>query len=47
MRQVIERIDFDAFTFKVIKGDPLYTLIEAYKIYNKQLKPGNLIMKKI
>jgi hypothetical protein len=47
MHQVIERIDFDAFTFKDIKGDPLYTLIGAYKIYNKQLKPGNLIMKKI
>jgi len=47
MHQVIERIDFDAFTFKDIKGDPLYTFIGAYKIYNKQLKPGNLIMKKI
>jgi hypothetical protein len=43
----IERIDFDAFTLKDIKGDPLYILIEAYKIFNKQLKPGNLIMKKI
>jgi hypothetical protein len=47
MRQVIERIDFDAFTFKDIKGDPLYTLIEAYKICNKQLKPDNLIIKRI
>ena len=47
MHQVIERIDFDAFTFKDIKGDPLYTLIEAHKICNKQLKPDNLITKRI
>ena len=39
MHQGIERIDFDAFTFKDIKGDPLYILIKAYKICNKQLKP--------
>ena len=46
MHQEIERIDFDAFTFKDTKGDPLHTLIEAYKICNNQLKPGNLIMEK-
>ena len=46
MHQVIERIDFDAFTFKDIKGDPLHILVKAYKICNKQLKPGNLIMKR-
>jgi uncharacterized protein YdeI (BOF family) len=45
MHQVIERIDFDAFTFKDIKGEALYILIEAYEFCNKQLKPGNLIMK--
>jgi hypothetical protein len=47
MHQVIERIDFDALTFKDIKEDPLYTLIEAHKICNKQLKPNNLIIKRI
>ena len=47
MHQVIESIDFDAFTFKDIKGGPLYILIEAYKICNEQPKPGILIMKKI
>jgi hypothetical protein len=47
MHQVIERIDFDAFTFKDIKGDPLYILIKTYKICDNQLKPCNLIMKKI
>jgi hypothetical protein len=34
MHQVIERIDFDAFTFKDIKGDPLYILIKANKKNN-------------
>ena len=47
MHQVVERIDFDAFTFKDIKGDPLYILIKANKICNKQLKPCIPIMKKI
>ena len=47
MHQEIERIDFDAFTFKDTKGDPLHTLIETYKICNNQLKPGNSIMKRI
>jgi hypothetical protein len=46
MHQVIERIVFDAFTFKDIKGESLYILMEAYEFCNKQLKPGNLIMKK-
>ena len=46
MHQVIERIDFDAFIFKNIKGESLYILIEAHKFCNNQLKPGNLIMKK-
>jgi hypothetical protein len=46
MHRVVERIDFDAFTFKDIKGDSLYILMEAYEFCNKQLKPGNLIMKK-
>jgi uncharacterized protein YdeI (BOF family) len=45
MHKVIERIDFDAFNFKDIKGGPLNILIEAYKICNKQLKPDNLIIK--
>jgi hypothetical protein len=45
MHQVIERIDFDAFTFKDIKEDSLYILIGAYEFCNKQLKPGTLIMK--
>jgi hypothetical protein len=47
MHQVIEGIDFNAFTIKDIKGGPLYILIEAYKICSKQPKPGNLTMKKI
>ena len=47
MHQEIERIDFDAFTFKDTKGDPLHTLIAAYEICNNQLKPGNSIMKRI
>jgi hypothetical protein len=47
MHQVIVRIDFDVFTFKDIKGDPLYILNKTYKICNKQLKPCSLIMKKI
>ena len=47
MHQGIEKIDFDAFTFKDIKGDPLYILINAYKICNKQLKPCILTMKNI
>jgi hypothetical protein len=47
MHQVIERIDFDAFNFKDIKGGPLNILIEAYNICNKQLKPDNLIIKRI
>jgi hypothetical protein len=46
MHQVIERIYFDAFTVKDIKGEALYILIKAHKFSNKQLKPGNLIMKK-
>jgi hypothetical protein len=46
MHQVIERNDFDAFTFKYIKGKALYILIKAHKFSDKQIKPGNLIMKK-
>jgi hypothetical protein len=46
MHQVIERIDFNAFNFKNIKGESLYILIKAHKFCNKQLKPGNFIMKK-
>jgi hypothetical protein len=47
MHQVMEGIDFDAFTFKDKKVDPLYILIKAYKICNKQLKPCIFTMKKI
>jgi hypothetical protein len=46
MHQVIERNDFDAFTFKYIKGKALYILIKAHKFSDKQIKPENLIMKK-
>jgi hypothetical protein len=35
MHQVNEGVDFDAFAFKDIKGDPLYILFKAHKICNK------------